>query len=133
MCRRFENSTRKKERNRKEKQKTKPNKQACGAGEGGKARRRAAAHIHTARTSTRCNRCRSGEDGVSDSGRTRSLPIDRIAAVKKPTSQLGARGGAWMELSAIGEQVFAVESIIKKRVRKGNVEYLLKWKGWPPK
>ncbi|KAM3859602.1 chromobox protein homolog 7 [Diretmus argenteus] len=38
-----------------------------------------------------------------------------------------------MELSAIGEQVFAVESITKKRVRKGNVEYLLKWKGWPPK
>lgn len=38
-----------------------------------------------------------------------------------------------MELSAIGEQVFAVESIIKKRVKKGNVEYLLKWKGWPPK
>ncbi|KAM9425889.1 chromobox protein homolog 7 [Pholidichthys leucotaenia] len=38
-----------------------------------------------------------------------------------------------MELSAIGEQVFAVESIIKKRFRKGNVEYLLKWKGWPPK
>ncbi|XP_047234124.1 chromobox protein homolog 7 isoform X2 [Girardinichthys multiradiatus] len=38
-----------------------------------------------------------------------------------------------MELSAIGEQVFAVESILKKRFRKGNVEYLLKWKGWPPK
>ncbi|KAM7382021.1 hypothetical protein PAMA_012746 [Pampus argenteus] len=38
-----------------------------------------------------------------------------------------------MELSAIGEQVFAVEAIVKKRVRKGNVEYLLKWKGWPPK
>ncbi|XP_047465650.1 chromobox protein homolog 7 [Mugil cephalus] len=38
-----------------------------------------------------------------------------------------------MELSAIGEQVFAVESVVKKRVRKGNVEYLLKWKGWPPK
>ncbi|XP_026078308.1 chromobox protein homolog 7-like isoform X1 [Carassius auratus] len=38
-----------------------------------------------------------------------------------------------MELSAIGEQVFAVESIIKKRVKKGHVEYLLKWKGWPPK
>ncbi|XP_060951562.1 chromobox protein homolog 7 [Limanda limanda] len=38
-----------------------------------------------------------------------------------------------MELSAIGEQVFAVELILKKRVRKGNVEYLLKWKGWPPK
>ncbi|XP_053863324.1 chromobox protein homolog 7 [Malaclemys terrapin pileata] len=38
-----------------------------------------------------------------------------------------------MELSAIGEQVFAVESIRKKRIRKGNVEYLVKWKGWPPK
>ncbi|XP_030611649.1 chromobox protein homolog 7 [Archocentrus centrarchus] len=38
-----------------------------------------------------------------------------------------------MELSAIGEQVFAVESVVKKRVRKGHVEYLLKWKGWPPK
>ncbi|KAJ7992585.1 hypothetical protein DPEC_G00280220 [Dallia pectoralis] len=38
-----------------------------------------------------------------------------------------------MELSSLGEQVFAVESIIKKRVRKGNVEYLLKWQGWPPK
>ncbi|XP_064866234.1 chromobox protein homolog 8-like isoform X2 [Oncorhynchus nerka] len=37
-----------------------------------------------------------------------------------------------MELSSIGEQVFAVESITKKRVRKGNVEYLLKWQGWPP-
>uniref|UniRef100_A0A8D2D3X9 Chromo domain-containing protein n=1 Tax=Sciurus vulgaris TaxID=55149 RepID=A0A8D2D3X9_SCIVU len=34
-----------------------------------------------------------------------------------------------MELSAIGEQVFAVESIRKKR----KVEYLVKWKGWPPK
>lgn len=38
-----------------------------------------------------------------------------------------------MELSAIGEQVFAVESIRKKRMRKGKVEYLVKWKGWPPK
>ncbi|XP_038592569.1 chromobox protein homolog 7 isoform X1 [Micropterus salmoides] len=38
-----------------------------------------------------------------------------------------------MELSAIGEQVFAVEAILKKRFRKGSVEYLLKWKGWPPK
>ncbi|CAL8289537.1 unnamed protein product [Boreogadus saida] len=38
-----------------------------------------------------------------------------------------------MELSSIGEQVFAVESITKKRVRKGNVEYLLKWLGWPQK
>ncbi|XP_068108211.1 chromobox protein homolog 7 [Hyperolius riggenbachi] len=38
-----------------------------------------------------------------------------------------------MELSAIGEQVFAVENIRKKRMRKGRKEYLVKWKGWPPK
>ncbi|XP_056143528.1 chromobox homolog 7a [Lampris incognitus] len=38
-----------------------------------------------------------------------------------------------MELSSIGDQVFAVESITKKRIRKGNVEYLLKWQGWPQK
>ncbi|KAG9279176.1 M-phase phosphoprotein 8-like [Astyanax mexicanus] len=38
-----------------------------------------------------------------------------------------------MELSSLGERVFAVESITKKRVRKGNVEYLLKWQGWSPK
>ncbi|XP_063759316.1 chromobox homolog 7a isoform X2 [Eleginops maclovinus] len=37
-----------------------------------------------------------------------------------------------MERSSIGDQVFAVESITKKRVRKGNVEYLLKWQGWSP-
>uniref|UniRef100_A0A8C6T113 Chromobox homolog 7a n=1 Tax=Neogobius melanostomus TaxID=47308 RepID=A0A8C6T113_9GOBI len=38
-----------------------------------------------------------------------------------------------MELSSIGDQVFAVEAITKKRIRKGNVEYLLKWQGWPQK
>lgn len=29
--------------------------------------------------------------------------------------------------------MFAVEAITKKRIRKGNVEYLLKWQGWSPK
>ncbi|XP_074870707.1 E3 SUMO-protein ligase CBX4 [Carettochelys insculpta] len=38
-----------------------------------------------------------------------------------------------MELPAVGEHVFAVESIEKKRVRKGRVEYLVKWRGWSPK
>ncbi|MGH0138615.1 UNVERIFIED_CONTAM: hypothetical protein FKN15_029409 [Acipenser sinensis] len=35
-----------------------------------------------------------------------------------------------MELSAVGERVFAAESIIKRRVRKGRIEYMVKWKGW---
>ncbi|OCT83117.1 chromobox protein homolog 6 [Xenopus laevis] len=35
-----------------------------------------------------------------------------------------------MELSAVGERVFAAESIMKRRIRKGRVEYLVKWKGW---
>ncbi|MCJ8730113.1 hypothetical protein PDJAM_G00114350 [Pangasius djambal] len=38
-----------------------------------------------------------------------------------------------MELPAAGEQVFAVESIEKRRVRKGRFEYLVKWRGWSPK
>lgn len=38
-----------------------------------------------------------------------------------------------MELSAVGERVFAAECILKKRKRKGRVEYLVKWKGWSTK
>ncbi|XP_007234465.2 E3 SUMO-protein ligase CBX4 [Astyanax mexicanus] len=38
-----------------------------------------------------------------------------------------------MELPAAGEHVFAVESIEKRRVRKGRFEYLVKWRGWSPK
>lgn len=38
-----------------------------------------------------------------------------------------------MELPAAGEHVFAVESIEKKRSRKGRIEYLVKWRGWSPK
>ncbi|XP_064813530.1 uncharacterized protein LOC135528397 [Oncorhynchus masou masou] len=35
-----------------------------------------------------------------------------------------------MELSAVGERVFAAEAILKRRVRKSRLEYLVKWKGW---
>ncbi|XP_051986515.1 E3 SUMO-protein ligase CBX4-like [Xyrauchen texanus] len=38
-----------------------------------------------------------------------------------------------MELHSAGEHVFAVESIEKKRIRKGRIEYLVKWRGWSPK
>ncbi|XP_063057680.1 E3 SUMO-protein ligase CBX4-like [Engraulis encrasicolus] len=38
-----------------------------------------------------------------------------------------------MELPAAGEHVFAVESIEKRRIRKGRFEYLVKWRGWSPK
>ncbi|XP_036830502.1 E3 SUMO-protein ligase CBX4 [Oncorhynchus mykiss] len=40
---------------------------------------------------------------------------------------------ARMELPAAGEHVFAVEGIEKKRIRKGKIEYLVKWRGWSPK
>ncbi|XP_002737497.1 uncharacterized protein LOC100368899 [Saccoglossus kowalevskii] len=36
-----------------------------------------------------------------------------------------------MELSELGDQVFAVERIIRKRYRRGRIEYLVKWKDWP--
>uniref|UniRef100_A0A4W4E5S1 Chromo domain-containing protein n=1 Tax=Electrophorus electricus TaxID=8005 RepID=A0A4W4E5S1_ELEEL len=35
-----------------------------------------------------------------------------------------------MELSVAGDRVFAAEAILKRRVRKGRIEYLVKWKGW---
>ncbi|XP_068120617.1 chromobox protein homolog 2 isoform X3 [Hyperolius riggenbachi] len=37
------------------------------------------------------------------------------------------------ELSAVGEQVFAAECILSKRLRKGTIEYLVKWRGWSSK
>uniref|UniRef100_UPI00398F50DA chromobox protein homolog 2 n=1 Tax=Pristiophorus japonicus TaxID=55135 RepID=UPI00398F50DA len=37
------------------------------------------------------------------------------------------------ELSAVGEQVFAAECILRKRLRKGKLEYLVKWRGWSSK
>ncbi|RVE75897.1 hypothetical protein OJAV_G00003240 [Oryzias javanicus] len=38
-----------------------------------------------------------------------------------------------MELSAAGDRIFAAEAILKRRVRKGKLEYLVKWKGWAMK
>ncbi|XP_077489798.1 uncharacterized protein LOC144100809 [Amblyomma americanum] len=38
-----------------------------------------------------------------------------------------------MELSSVGERVFAAENIQRKRIRKGRVEYLVKWRGWSHK
>uniref|UniRef100_A0AAV2LN17 Chromo domain-containing protein n=1 Tax=Knipowitschia caucasica TaxID=637954 RepID=A0AAV2LN17_KNICA len=38
-----------------------------------------------------------------------------------------------MELSAAGDRIFAAEAILKRRIRKGRQEYLVKWKGWAMK
>ncbi|KAM9393612.1 chromobox protein homolog 2 [Pholidichthys leucotaenia] len=37
------------------------------------------------------------------------------------------------ELSAVGEQVFDAECILNKRLRKGKLEFLVKWRGWSAK
>ncbi|XP_077475260.1 chromobox protein homolog 2 [Stigmatopora argus] len=37
------------------------------------------------------------------------------------------------ELSAVGEQVFDAECILNKRLRKGKLEFLIKWRGWSSK
>ncbi|XP_060951287.1 chromobox protein homolog 6a [Limanda limanda] len=34
---------------------------------------------------------------------------------------------------ATGDRIFAAEAILKRRVRKGSLEYLVKWKGWAMK
>uniref|UniRef100_A0A8D3BI96 Chromo domain-containing protein n=1 Tax=Scophthalmus maximus TaxID=52904 RepID=A0A8D3BI96_SCOMX len=38
-----------------------------------------------------------------------------------------------MEHSATGDRIFAAEAILKRRVRKGRMEFLVKWKGWAMK
>ncbi|XP_008314485.1 chromobox protein homolog 6a [Cynoglossus semilaevis] len=38
-----------------------------------------------------------------------------------------------MEPLAAGDRIFAAEAILKRRVRKGRLEYLVKWKGWAMK
>ncbi|XP_059414996.1 chromobox protein homolog 2-like [Carassius carassius] len=40
---------------------------------------------------------------------------------------------AMEELSAVGEQVFDAECILNKRMKKGKLEYLVKWRGWSSK
>lgn len=37
------------------------------------------------------------------------------------------------KLLKMGDRVYAAERIMKKRVRKGTVEYFVKWKGWSQK
>lgn len=62
------------------------------------------------------------------------VPPERVAKIKREKS--GAeilQREKEMELSAVGERVFAAECILKKRQKKGKVEYLVKWKGWAPK
>lgn len=38
-----------------------------------------------------------------------------------------------MELSSVGDRVFAVERILQKRTRRGETQYLVKWKDWAPR
>ncbi|XP_061712069.1 polycomb group protein Pc [Cydia pomonella] len=38
-----------------------------------------------------------------------------------------------MHKMGLGDSVYAAERIMKKRIKKGKVEYYVKWKGWKPK
>ncbi|XP_027874545.1 E3 SUMO-protein ligase CBX4 [Xiphophorus couchianus] len=73
-------------------------------------------------------RSRRGKKGNNKASPDR---IDQVSAVRETGESPLFR---WkMELPAAGEHVFAVESIEKKRSRKGRVEYLVKWRGWSPR
>ncbi|KAM8844823.1 chromobox protein homolog 2 [Spinachia spinachia] len=61
-----------------------------------------------------------------DRGRcTRFLPPDKGVQV--------AQEADMEELSAVGEQVFDAECILNKRLKKGKLEFLVKWRGWSSK
>jgi len=38
-----------------------------------------------------------------------------------------------MELTEVGDGVFAAESLLKRRIKRGKAEYLVKWQGWSAK
>ncbi|XP_045897092.1 E3 SUMO-protein ligase CBX4 [Micropterus dolomieu] len=59
--------------------------------------------------------------------------IDGCVTNISPTPRPLRSDSGEMELPAAGEHVFAVEGIEKKRIRKGKIEYLVKWRGWSPK
>lgn len=59
--------------------------------------------------------------------RTRTIQTSRIT-----TEQLAARMEEEEQLDS-DQQVYAAEELQQKRMRKGKVEYLVKWKGWTPK
>lgn len=40
---------------------------------------------------------------------------------------------ALMELSSVGDRVFAAQCILKKRIKNHKTQYLVKWQGWAPK
>ncbi|CAN8002842.1 unnamed protein product, partial [Ixodes hexagonus] len=66
--------------------------------------------------------CGMSEPSTKPTSREDALPPRYVAAVTDV-----------MELSSVGERVFAAECIQKKRIRKGRVEYLVKWRGWSHK
>lgn len=94
-----------------------------------------------AREEAQCNQEEAEEEGDSShqrrsrrekgNNKTSTDRKDQVSGVRETREPPLLR---WkMELPAAGEHVFAVESIEKKRSRKGRIEYLVKWRGWSPR
>ncbi|CAM4631833.1 unnamed protein product [Lepidochelys olivacea] len=70
--------------------------------------------------------------GGAPQGSVRRVPLC-VAGSLGAAGQGAEPAGAMEELSSVGEQVFAAECILSKRLRKGKLEYLVKWRGWSSK
>ncbi|XP_063816812.1 E3 SUMO-protein ligase CBX4 [Pseudophryne corroboree] len=92
----------------------------------GQSVRCSGSRVQTARAS------RSSGAGSGGGDRRRCSASTELQRAHRARSSGPLHPGS-MELPAAGEHVFAVESIEKKRIRKGRVEYLVKWRGWSSK
>ena len=75
---------------------------------------------NSGKTMNRKKRAAESDSKIENSNKpTKKIKKTTTATAKKPKKS--------------GESVFTVEKILKKRQRKGKLEYLVKWQGWGPK
>ncbi|KAG2279783.1 hypothetical protein Bca52824_051003 [Brassica carinata] len=70
------------------------------------------------------------EDGGGGSGES-VLPEMGDDMEEEEDDEEEERGEGKEERSKLDEGYFEIEAIRRKRVRKGKVQYLIKWRGWP--
>lgn len=69
-----------------------------------------------------------GEKG--DDGHFKDLEIEEAEEAEDP-EEGGEDGDGEAERPKLAEGYYEIEAVRKKRVRKGQVQYLIKWRGWP--
>ncbi|KAJ0231500.1 Chromo domain-containing protein LHP1 [Hirschfeldia incana] len=72
-----------------------------------------------------------GDDMRTEDGEEEAEEDDQEDDDEEEEEEEGGGGEAKEERSKLDEGYFEIEAIRRKRVRKGKVQYLIKWRGWP--